>query len=134
MVSDLVKLYPTGPFDPTQFYCQKLDVTVAYQEITGKDDIYQVTVISGGMWPIFTIRVGVHDIQDARAASKFIFTEINSHISQIRVSKASKNIYSISNGNGPQWVYIANRVSSAAVLLDIGLISPSSGICKATSA
>lgn len=105
--SDLVKLYPSGLFDPTRFYCQKLDLTVVHRQVAEKEEI---ALLSGGMWPIFTLRGGVHDIQDAKAANRFVYTEIESHFPQIRIEKRpSTHIHSISNANGPHWVYIANR-------------------------
>ncbi|TIA70711.1 hypothetical protein E3P92_02689 [Wallemia ichthyophaga] len=84
--SDLVKLYPSGLFDPTRFYCQKLDLTVVHRQVAEKEEI---ALLSGGM---------------------FVYTEIESHFPQIRIEKRpSTHIHSISNANGPHWVYIANR-------------------------
>ncbi|TIB99995.1 hypothetical protein E3Q08_02706 [Wallemia mellicola] len=112
-MKNLVKLYPTGTLDPTIFYCQMLDITVKFEELNGNLDISKLSVISGGMWTIFTIKVGVYDIENARIAGKFIFSDIESHIPQIKCNNAdrdpeTKSITSISNEKGPKWVYVAN--------------------------
>lgn len=99
-----------------------LDITVKFEELNGNLDISKLSVISGGMWTIFTIKVGVYDIENARIAGKFIFSDIESHIPQIKCNNAdrdpeTKSITSISNEKGPKWVYVANMVGSFVLIL-----------------